>query len=86
MLILEHGITYVVQFLERMPSLKLINSLPLCEGKIIRVFWMCMWMCKFFATLLRENNQSILDLYVDVYVTCYKILPYITKMKVDENR
>ena len=62
---------YFVQFLERMPSHTLINSLPLCVGKITRM-----------KKTTRGVEQSILN----VYVTCDKILPYITKMKVDENR
>ena len=62
---------YFVQFLERMPSLSLINSLPLCEGKITR---------------MRKTTRGVEQSILDVYVTCDKILPYITKMKVDESR
>ena len=62
---------YFVQFLERMPSLTLINSLQLCEGKITR---------------MRKTTRGVEQSILDVYVTCDKILPYITKMKVDENR
>ena len=58
-------------FLERMPQLTLINSLPLCEGIITRM-----------RKTIRGVEMSILD----VFVTCDKILPYIKKMKIDERR
>ena len=43
---------YIVQFLERMPSHTLINSLPLCEGKITRM-----------RKTTTGVEQSILDVY-----------------------
>ena len=46
---------YIVQFLERMPSLTLINSLPLCEGKITR---------------MRKTTRGVEHSILDVYVTC----------------
>ena len=49
-------------FLDRNPQLSLINSLPVCEGKITRM-----------RTTTREVEKSILD----VFVTCDRILPYI---------
>ena len=49
-------------FLDRNPQLSLINSLPVCEGKITRM-----------RTTTRGVEKSILD----VFVTCDRILPYI---------
>ena len=60
-----------IQFLERMPNPTLINSLPLCEGSITRM-----------RKTIRGVELSILD----VFVTCERILPFISKMKVDEKR
>ena len=54
-----------------MPNLTVNNSLPICEGSITRM-----------RKTTRGTEQSILD----VLVTCEKILPYITRMKVDEKR
>ena len=53
---------YFVQFLERMPSHTLINSLPLCEGKITR---------------MRKTTKGVEQSILDVYVTCDKILHYL---------
>ena len=60
-----------IQFLERMPNLTLINSLPLCEGSITR---------------MRKTIKGVEKSILDVFVTCERILPYISKMKVDEKR
>ena len=65
----NHNGKLVVQFMERMPNLSLINSLPLCEGKITRT---------------RKTTRGIEQSILDVYVTCEKVLPYINKMKVDD--
>ena len=59
------------EFLEKLPHLKIVNTLPLCEGTITRT-----------RTTTRGTEKSILD----VFVTCDKILPYITKMIIDEKR
>jgi hypothetical protein len=58
-------------FLDRNPQLSLINSLPVCKGKITRM-----------RTTTREVEKSILD----VFVTCDRILPYLLKMNIDEKR
>ena len=58
-------------FLERMPHLSIINSLPVCEGSITR---------------MRKTTQGMEKSILDVFVTGHRILPYITKMTVDENR
>ena len=59
------------KFMERNPSLTIINSLQLCEGTITR---------------MRKTTQSVEKSVLDVFVTCDKILPYIERMKVDEKR
>ena len=59
------------QFLDRMPQLTLINSLPLCEGLITR---------------MRKTTLGTEMSILYVFVTCNKILPYVTKMKIDEKR
>ena len=59
------------QFLERMTNLTLVNDLDLSEGSITRM-----------RKTINGLEQSILD----VFVTCERVLPYITKMTVDEKR
>ena len=59
------------EFMERMPHLNLINALPLCEGSISR---------------MRKTTLGLEQSILDVFVTCHKILPYITKMTIDEKR
>ena len=58
-------------FLQRNPHLTLINSLSLCEGKITR---------------MRKTSKGLEESILDVFVTCDKILPYITNMKIDDKR
>ena len=58
-------------FLERLPHLSIINTLPLCDGSITR---------------MRKTTRGLEKSILDVFVTCHRILPYITKMTVDENR
>ena len=59
------------EFLERNPHLSLINSLPLCEGTITRK---------------RKTTRGMETSVLDVFVACDKILPYISRMKIDEKR
>ena len=59
------------EFMGRMPHLNIINGLPLCEGSITR---------------MRKTTQGLEKSILDVFITCHKILPYITKMTIDENR
>ena len=59
------------KFLNDNPHLTLINSLPVCEGKITRSR-----MCE------DKLEESILD----VYVVCQLVLPYVTKMIVDVDK
>ena len=58
-------------FLERMHHLNLINALPVCEGTITR---------------MRKTTVSVEKSVLDVFVTCNRILPYITKMTIDVRR
>jgi hypothetical protein len=60
-----------MKFVERNPSLTIINSLQLCEGTITR---------------MRKTTRGVEKSVLDVFVTCDKILPYIERMKVDEKR
>ena len=59
------------EFLERNNHLTLINSLPICEGKITR---------------MRKTTRGVEKSILDVFVTCDRILPYIRKMTIDEKR
>ena len=59
------------EFLERNPHLTVINSLPLCEGTITR---------------MRKTSRGMEKSVLDVFVACDKIVPYVTKMVVDEKR
>ena len=58
-------------FIERLPQLTIINSLPLCEGLITR---------------MRKTTKGVELSILDVFVTCNKILPFIQRMKIDEKR
>ena len=58
-------------FLERMPHLTIINSLPICEGLITR---------------MRKTSRGLEMSVLDVFVTCEQILPYIKRMVIDEKR
>ena len=58
-------------FLQRNTHLTIINSLSLCEGKITR---------------MRKTSKVQEESILDVFVTCDKILPYITKMTIDDKR
>ena len=59
------------QFLERNKNLTVVNSLELCEGSITR-------------QRLRngKSEKSILD----VFIVCNLVLPYLTKMVIDEDK
>ena len=57
-------------FLERNTHLT-INSLSLCDGKITR---------------MRKTTKAVEKSILDVFITCDKVLPYITSMTIDEKR
>ena len=59
------------QFLERLPHLTLINTMQLCDGLITR---------------MRKTTNGVEKSILDVFITCHRILPYISKMTIDENR
>ena len=59
------------EFIERNPHLTIINSLNICDGKITRI---------------RKTTKGIEKSILDVFVTCDKILPFITKMAIDSKR
>ena len=58
-------------FLERHPQLTVVNSLPICEGKITRS---------------RFRDGELEESILDFFVVCSRILPYVTKMVIDENK
>ena len=58
-------------FLNRHPQLTLINSLPICEGKITRS---------------RMKDGVLEEAILDVYVVCQLVLPFVTKMIVDVDK
>ena len=59
------------EFLERHPNLKVVNSLQLCEGLITR-------------SRMKDGKEerSVLD----IFVVCDRILPFLTKMVIDEEK
>ena len=57
------------QFLNIHPNISVINALPICEGKFTRI-----------TTTKSGTSKSILDFFL----VCDKILPFVTKMKIDE--
>ena len=59
------------QFLERNLNLNVVNALPICEGLITR---------KRLKNGIEE--QSLLDFFV----LCSRVLPFISKMIIDEDR
>ena len=58
-------------FLERHPHLTVVNSLPLCEGLITRS---------------RKRDGKVEKSVLDFFVVCDRVLPYITRMVIDEER
>ena len=60
---------FLQRFMDRNPSMTIVNSLPICKGLITRQR----------NTILRQE-KSVLDLFI----VCEKALVYIQSMKVDE--
>ena len=58
-------------FLERHPHLQVVNSLSLCEGIITRT---------------RICNGIIERSVLDFFVVCHRVLPYVTRMVIDERK
>ena len=59
------------EFLSRHPHLTVVNSLSLCDGLITRS---------------RFRNDKIEESVLDFFVVCKRVLPYVTKMVIDEDR
>ena len=59
------------EFLERYPHLTVVNALPLCEGLITR-----RRICK------GKIEESVLDFFL----VCNRVLPFVTKMVIDEKK
>ena len=59
------------QFLERNKNLIVVNALPVCQGLITR---------KRVKNGVEE--QSILDFFL----VCSRVLPFVSKMKIDEDK
>ena len=57
------------EFLERHPHLTVLNSLPLCEGLITR---------------RRNCKEKIEQSVLDFFLVCHHVLPYVSKMVIDE--
>ena len=57
-------------FLTKNPNLSVVNALSMCEGTFTRV-----------VTTKAGTSKTILDFFV----VCKKILPHVTKMKIDES-
>ena len=60
-----------MDFLSRHPNLTVVNSLPICEGLITR-------------SRIKEGipERSVLDFFV----VCSRVLPFVTKMVIDEDK
>ena len=59
------------QFLIRNPRLSIVNSLPLCEGLVTRS---------------RNKNGVLEESVLDFFVVCSSVLPFVTKMVIDEEK
>ena len=62
---------YFELFLKKQKQLTIVNSLPLCEGLITRV---------------RNKNGKEEKSVLDFFVVCSRILPFISSMKIDEEK
>ena len=58
-------------FLNRNPTLSVINGTELCVGTITR---------------RRETKTRTEEAILDLFIVCDKILPFVTKMKIDDER
>ena len=59
------------QFLQRHPHLKVVNSLDICQGLITRR-----------RNTTKKNEKAVLDFFV----VCSKVLNYITRMVIEDNK
>ena len=61
----------VEDFLTRHPHLSIVKALPQCEGLITRK---------------RMKSGVIEESILDFFVVCSKVLPYVTRMVIDESK
>ena len=59
------------EYLERNKNLTVVNSLPICEGVITRE---------------RKKEETVEKSVLDFFVVCSRVLPYVTKMVIDEEK
>ena len=59
------------EFLERNQNLTVVNSLPICEGVITRE---------------RKKGETVEKSVLDFFVVCSRVLPFVTKMVIDEDK
>ena len=59
------------EFLVRNPHLNIVNALPQCQGLITRK---------------RRKNDKIEESILDFFIVCNKVLPFVTKMIIDEKK
>ena len=62
---------YFEQFLNRNPHLSVVNSLPQCEGLITRS---------------RLKDGVVEESVLDFFVVCSSVLPFVTKMMIDDSK
>ena len=59
------------EFLQRNPHLTVVNSLPQCDGLVTR---------------RRLCDGKVEESVLDFFVVCHRVLPYVTKMVIDERK
>ena len=59
------------EFLSRQKQLTIVNSLPLCEGLITR---------------MRVKDGKAETSILDFFVVCSRVLPYVSRMKIDDDK
>ena len=59
------------EFLERNPQLSVVNALPLCKGLVTRK-----------RISKGKHEESVLDFFL----VCHRVLPYVSKMVIDESK
>ena len=59
------------EFLERNPQLTVVNALPLCKGLVTRK-----------RISKGKHEESVLDFFL----VCHRVLPYVSKMVIDESK
>ena len=57
--------------MSRQKQLTIVNSLPLCEGLITR---------------MRVKDGKAETSILDFFVVCSRVLPYVSRMKIDDDK